>query len=124
MLESRKDREVTIAELEDPYEERNRTLTAAAAHARVSVDVPVDEVYTALGAGAAWIGCLVPAAAGTGSCLGTEVVGSGSEMPEPLALPSLRDGRLILRRSQKRLLRCPRGRRRYRSDSPASSLLT
>ena len=46
-----------------------------------------------------------------------------NEIPGDPELPS-RDGRLNLRRSQKRLSRYPHDRRKYQSDRPASSLMT
>jgi len=64
------------------------------------------------------------AAAETDSCPGTGVEHFDNEIPEDPELPSRYDGRLNLRRSQKRLSRCPHDRRKYQSDRPASSLMT
>ena len=118
MLGSRNDRGAEIGNL---CENEKRTLTAVA-HVRGYAGAPAGEEHTASDAGATWTGCLVPAAAETGSCPGTEVVWFGSEMPRQPALSSLCGGRLILHRSQKRLSRCPRGRGKY-PESPASLVL-
>lgn len=123
-------RVVTIVKGEMPdktngYEGRKKKALTAAARARGGVDAGASAAgeRTASDAGAAWTGCLGPAAAETDSCPDTEVGYSGSEVLGQLALPSQCGDRLILHRSQKRLLRCPRGRRKYRSDIPASSML-